>query len=96
MPQSKGFRVKTRKRLSKRENVGFSDRFLTLMKMKSGDKVVIYIDPSYQKGMPHRRYHGKVGVIKRKRGDAFEVEVSKGRGRVVLIVPLEHLKPFNQ
>jgi len=61
MPQSKGFRVKTRKRLRKKENTGFNDRLLQLMRFDKGDKVVIYIDPSYHRGMPHRRYTGKWG-----------------------------------
>ena len=56
--------------------------------------MVIYIDPSYHKGMPHRRYHGKVGIIKRRRGKAFEVEVSKGDKKILLIVPPEHLRPI--
>ncbi|RLG62146.1 50S ribosomal protein L21e [Candidatus Geothermarchaeota archaeon] len=94
MPQSKGFRVKTRKRLRKKENTGFNDRLLQLMRFDKGDKVVIYIDPSYHCGMPHRRYHGKVGTIVKRRGRALEVEVSKGDKKVILIVPPEHLKPF--
>jgi len=95
MPQSKGFRVKTRKRLTKKERNGFNDRLLTLMNAKPGDRVVIYIDPSYHKGMPHRRYHGKIGIIKKRRGRAFEIEVSKGEKKVTLVIPPEHLKPFN-
>ena len=94
MPQSKGFRVKTRKILTKRGSFGFSDKILVLSKTKPGDRVVIYIDPSYHKGMPHRRYHGKVGIIKRRRGKAFEVEVSKGDKKILLIVPPEHLRPI--
>jgi len=94
MPQSKGFRVKTRKRLRKKKNTGFNDRLLQLMRFDKGDKVVIYIDPSYHRGMPHRRYHGKVGTIVKRRGRALEIEVSKGDKKVILIVPPEHLKPF--
>jgi len=94
MPKSKGYRMKTRKRLKKKENTGFSDNLLILSRMKIGDKVIIYINPSYHKGMPHRRYHGKIGVIEGKRGRSFEVKVSKGNKQVILIVPQEHLKPF--
>ncbi len=95
MPQSKGYKVKTRKLLKRRGNPGFSDRLLKLEGLSKGDKVVIYIDPRFQENMPHRRYHGKIGVIRKRRGKAFEVEVSKGDKKVLLIVPPEHLKPHS-
>ena len=95
MPSSKGFRYKTRKLLTKKEHSGFNDRILKLYRLKVGDRVVIYIDPSYHKGMPHRRYHGKIGVIKGLRGRAFEVETSKGNKKVLLVIPPEHLKPLS-
>ncbi len=95
MPHSHGYRVKTRKLLTKKENRGFSDQFLMLNRLKEGDKVVIIINPSYHKGMPHRRYHGKVATIVGRRGRAFEVKVSKGDKEVLLIVPPEHLRVFN-
>ncbi|MEM0056900.1 MAG: 50S ribosomal protein L21e [Candidatus Geothermarchaeota archaeon] len=94
MPSSKGYRVKTRKLLTKEENEGFSDRLLLLQNAKIGDKVVIKIDPSYHKGMPHRRYHGLVGTIVGRRGRAFEVKVTKGNKEVLLIIPFEHLRLF--
>ena len=93
MPQSKGYKVKTRKLLRKKGNPGFSDRLLTLENLSKGDKVVIYINPRFQENMPHRRYHGKIGVVKGRRGKSFIVEVSKGDKKVLLIVPPEHLRP---
>jgi len=96
MPHSHGFRSRTRKLLTKKENEGFSDRFLKLNKLGKGDKVVIKLNPTYHKGMPHKRYHGKVATIVKRRGRAFEVVVSKGRKKVLLIVPPEHLVPFSQ
>ena len=96
MPQSKGFKVKTRKLLRKRGNYGFSDRLLMLEEAKKGDKVVIYIDPRHQDNMPHRRYHGKVGVIVKRRGRAFEVLVSKGEKKVRLVISPEHLRLHKQ
>lgn len=91
---SKGFRRRTRKLLTKKGNSGFSDRFLLLSKMKEGDKVVIILNPKYSESMPHRRYHGKVGIIKGKRGNAFKIMVTKGDKKIMLIVPFEHLRPF--
>jgi large subunit ribosomal protein L21e len=55
--------------------------------------VVIKIDPSVQKGMPHRRYHGKVGVVVAKRGRAYEVNVTQGDAIKEIIVRPEHLQP---
>jgi large subunit ribosomal protein L21e len=34
-----------------------------LVEYPVGSKVVIDIDPSVHKGMPHKRYQGKVGVV---------------------------------
>ena len=96
MPHSHGFRNKTRKLLTKRENKGFSDQLLKLKNLSNGDKVVIIVNPTYHKGMPHRRYQGRIGVIKRKRGDSYEVKVTKGNKEVLLIVPPEHLRVFKE
>jgi len=93
MPSSKGFRHKSRKLMTKKEHRGFSDSLLKLMRLRPGDRVLIYIDPSFHKGMPHRRYHGKIGVVKGFRGRALEVETSKGDKRVLLVVRPEHLRP---
>lgn len=94
MPTSKGFRYKTRKLLTKKDHSGFNDKFIKLLNSKIGDKVLIYIDPSYHKGMPHKRYHGKIGIIKGFRGRAFEIETKKGDKKVLLIIPPEHLRPL--
>ena len=93
---SHGFRSRTRRLLTKRENKGFSDQILRLKNLKHGDKVVIMMNPSYHKGMPHKRYHGKVGVVEKRRGRAYEVKVTKGNKEVLLIVPPEHLKEFSE
>ncbi|MGC9037192.1 MAG: 50S ribosomal protein L21e [Candidatus Micrarchaeia archaeon] len=60
-----------------------------------GDKVAIVPKGNFR-NIPHPRYRGKVGVIKGKRGDAYEVEiwVSKTTRRL-LIVPQEHLEPVS-
>ncbi len=94
MPSSKGFRYKTRKLLTKKDHSGFNDRLLKISRLKVGDRVIIYIDPSCHKGMPHRRYHGKIGIVKGFRGRSLEIETSKGDKRVLLIIPPEHLRPI--
>ena len=91
MPSSHGFRVKSRKLMTKDENRGFIRRLLENRKLRPGDRVVIKIDPSVHRGMPHRRYHGKVGVVKGWRGRALEVETKKGEKTVTLIIRPEHI-----
>lgn len=90
MPSSKGFRVKTRKALK-----GSGPRNPLspyLQGIEVGSKVVIDPDPSFHKGMPHRRYFGLVGDVVGIRGRAFVVKVRKGKKLVELIVRPEHLK----
>ncbi|MCS7145073.1 MAG: 50S ribosomal protein L21e [Nitrososphaerota archaeon] len=61
-----------------------------------GQKVAIDIDPSTQKGMPHKRYQGRVGRIVEKRGRGYIVEVELGSKLKRLSVLPEHLKPLPQ
>jgi len=95
MPLSHGYRRKTRALLRKRARErGKSSLSRLLYEYKPGDKVVIDIDPSIHKGMPHRRYHGRVGVVIAKRGRAYEVSVTQGDASKLIIVRPEHIKPF--
>jgi len=60
-----------------------------------GDKIVVTIDSSVQKGMPHRRYHGKVGAIRAKRGRSYVVNVTQGDATKEIIVRPEHLTRYS-
>jgi len=60
----------------------------------AGDKVVVKIDPSVHKGMPHRRYQGKVGLIVQKKGRSYVVNVTQGDAVKEIIVRPEHLEPY--
>ena len=64
-----------------------------LQNYQAGDKIVVKIDPSVHRGMPYRRYHGKVGVIAGKRGRAYMVNVTQGNATKEIIVRPEHLEP---
>jgi len=44
--------------------------------------------------MPHRRFHGKIGVIKGQRGRSYIIEVKFGDKVKETIVRPEHLKPI--
>ena len=93
--KSHGYRHGTRSLLKKspreKGKLGLSR---LLREYNPGEKVIIKIEPSVHKGMPHKRYHGKVGVIKEKRGRAYVVSVTQGDAVKEIIVRPEHIAPF--
>ena len=95
--KAKGYRARTRSLLRKkpreRGKIGLSK---VLHEYKPGEKVVIKIDSSVHKGMPHRRYHGRTGVITDKRGRAYVIEVTQGDATKEIIARPEHLKPVQK
>jgi len=93
--KSKGYRSKTRRLLRKspRER-GKMQLSKLLHEYQPGNSVVVKIDPSVQKGMPHRRYHGKVGKIVGLRGKSYIVSVTQGDSVKEIIVRPEHLEPY--
>lgn len=68
-----------------------------LINYEPGQMVRISINPAVQKGMPHRRYHGRVGSIAEKRGRSYVVEVAAGgkTPRKIIARP-EHIEPVEQ
>jgi len=95
MVKSKGYRARTRRVLKKEPRERGKLRLSKLLyEYQSGNRVVIKIDPSVQKGMPHRRYHGKVGVVINRRGQSYVVSVTQGEATKEIIVRPEHLEPY--
>jgi large subunit ribosomal protein L21e len=95
MGKSKGYRARTRRVLKKKPRERGKLRLSKLLyEYQSGNRVVIKIDPSVQKGMPHRRYHGKVGVVIDRRGQSYVVSVTQGEATKEIIVRPEHLEPY--
>jgi large subunit ribosomal protein L21e len=95
MRGSKGYRAGTRRLLKKETRERGKLRLSKLLyEYQPGNQVVIKIDPSVQKGMPHRRYHGRVGVVIDKRGRSYVVSVSQGEAVKEIIVRPEHLEPY--
>ncbi len=92
MPNSKGYRHSTRRLFKKtpREK-GMQSLGRLLIKYKVGDKVVVKIDPAIQKGMPHRRYHGKFGVISEVRGRCYVIKIKDGNAIKQIIARPEHV-----
>ena len=95
MRKSKGYRAKTRTLLRKnpreRGKIGLSK---VIYDYAIGNKVVVKIEPSAHKGMPHRRYYGRIGVIAAKRGQSYVVRVKQGDATKEIIVRPEHLTPY--
>ena len=90
---SKGTSFRTRRLFKKSPRAkGLPSLGRLLVNYNVGDKVDIVIESSQQKGMPHRRFHGKVGEILRKQGNAYIVKVRDLKKEKSLIVRPEHLK----
>ncbi|MCP8322641.1 MAG: hypothetical protein L6N96_00475 [Candidatus Methylarchaceae archaeon HK02M2] len=90
MVHSRGFRRKTRSLLTKKKKRSLMS---FLHEYKVEDKVVINIDPSQVKGMPHRRYQGRVGTIAEVRRRSVVVTIQMGGKVKKVIARLEHVKP---
>jgi len=92
--RAKGFRRKTRSLLKEKPRErGKAGLSKILYEYKPGEKVVVKVDPSVHKGMPHRRYHGKIGVIVNKKGRSYIVNVTQGNAVKEIIVRPEHIVP---
>ncbi len=91
MPHNKGYRRKTRQLLSSEGKRGLS---YLLNKYEVGDKVVIKIDPAYPRGMPHRRFHGKVGTIEEIGKRSILLNVMIGNKEKSIYTRYEHITPF--
>ncbi len=94
MRKSKGYRSRTRRLLSKKPREGGKISISRILHNYSpGEKVCIKIDSGVHKGMPHRRYHGKIAIVKEKRGRNYMLKVGIGNMTKLLIARPEHLKP---
>jgi len=93
MPSSKGYRRHTRKLLTKKSGSRSTPSPDTMLRRYSvGEKVVVKIDPGTHKGMPHRKYQGKVGTVTETRSRSYLVEVKVGSTIKKIIARPEHLK----
>ncbi len=97
MRGSKGYRAGTRHLLKKEPRTKGKVRLSKLLReYQPGNRVVVKIDPSTQRGMPHRRFHGKAGTIVDRRGRSYVVSVSQGDEMREIIVRPEHLEPVQE
>lgn len=88
---SRGFRRKSRGLLTKDRVRGLS---YLLHEYKVGDRVSIMIDPSEHNGMPHRRFHGRVGIIEEVGRRTLRVRVRMGDKEKIVVGRLNHFKPL--
>jgi large subunit ribosomal protein L21e len=92
MPRSHGTRRKARSILTK-DNVVRGISYL-LHDYKVGDKVIVDVDPREHNTTPHRRFHGRIGVVKEVGKRTLTVSVMFGSKEKILQTRLNHVKPF--
>jgi large subunit ribosomal protein L21e len=97
MPKTSGIRNRSRHKLRKKpRGKGMQSLGRLIYDYEIGEKVVVFIDPSVQKGMPHPRYHGYVASVLEKRGKSYVVGLKDGKIDKKLTVRPEHIKPHNK
>ena len=88
-----GFRRKTRHKLKKsiRER---GKVYITqyMQSFKTGDKVILKINPSLHRGMLFPRFHGKVGKVAGVQGACYKVAITDGDKHKTIIVHPGHLR----
>jgi len=95
--KSRGFRRKSRGVLTKEPRQrGLQPLGRLLHKYGDGEKVVVKLDPSMHKGMPHARYHGRVGIVEERRVRAYVVRIGEGGKTRELMIRPEHLTPLKE
>lgn len=97
MPHSYGIRARTRHMFAKKfRQHGPIHLSQYLMSVKVGDYVDIFADPSIHKGMPHKGYHGRTGIVFNVTKSAVGVRVNKlVNGRIIekrIHVRIEHVR----
>ena len=93
MPRSRGYRRRTRSLLTK-DSTSEQGLSYVMGEYNVNDKVIIKINPSIVKGMPHRRYHGKIGIVEKVMRRSLLIDVKVGDKTKKIIARLEHVKPL--
>ena len=93
MPSSHGTRRKSRSVMTKKRNALRGVSYL-LVDYHVGDKVVIHIDPREHTTAPHRRFQGRIGMIKEVGRRILKISVMLGGKQKTLQVKSNHIKPL--
>mmetsp|Transcript_27673 Transcript_27673/g.49846 ORF Transcript_27673/g.49846 Transcript_27673/m.49846 type:complete len:163 (-) Transcript_27673:40-528(-) len=97
MPHSFGVRARTRHMFAKKfRKHGLPSLSQYFLAVKVGDYVDIFADPAIHKGMPHKHYHGRTGIVFNVTKAAIGVRVNKFvNGRIIekrVHVRIEHIR----
>jgi ribosomal protein L21E len=88
-----GARRKTRHKMSKsirkKGKISLTQMFA---KFNVGDKVLLQAEPGVQTGMFHRRFYGKIGVVKGAQGKCYKVEAKDSKKPKIFLVHPVHLR----
>jgi large subunit ribosomal protein L21e len=87
--QKKKTRYKYKKDLRER---GMAPVTAAIQEFEPGQRVHIVVNPSVQTGMPHRRFHGRTGVIVGKQGRAWVLEIADGNLTKTVVSLPQHLR----
>ena len=88
-----GYRRKSRHKMSKpRRQKGKISLTNMLQEFKDNDKVVLKMEPGYQKGNYHLRFYGSAGTVIGKRGNCYKVKIKHMNAERTVIVHPVHLK----
>jgi len=93
MAHHNGPRKKTRYKFKKEiRRRGIVPVTSLIQRFDIGQKVHVVVEPSIQKGMPHRRFHGMTGTIVCQRGRAWLLSIRDGGKEKIVISRPQHLK----
>merc|ERR1712046_211709 len=100
MPNSFGYRARTRDLFSRPYRAkGRTGLTTYLRRFKVGEYVDVVANASQHKGMPHKFYHGRTGIVWDVKKRAIGVEVNKMVNTRIqkkrIHVRVEHLRPSN-
>jgi large subunit ribosomal protein L21e len=94
MVRNHGYRNKTRELFRKAPRTrGLPGLSRFMVDYSVGDQVDIIADSTFQKrGLPHRHFHGKTGVVASERGRCYEIKVYDGNKLKTLFCGREHIR----
>jgi large subunit ribosomal protein L21e len=82
-------RHKLRKNVRDKGKIRISD---FLQSFDVGESVALVAEPAVQTGMHHPKFQGKIGVIKGKQGNAYQVHIVDGNKDKIFVVHPIHLR----
>ncbi len=88
-----GTRHKLRKSIRNKGKISLTKYF---QKFNIGDKVLLKAEPAIQKAMYFPRFHGKIGVVKSKKGNCYNISIKDQNKEKTLIVHPIHLRKVSK